>query len=514
MNPAIYALFTRALRLESRSIWTYAERMCLVGVILLFLIIYHAQSSRIGAPGLEFFKIVMFIDLAFVTLAGLSYLATGISEEKEEMTLGLLRMTRLSPLALLLGKSAVRMMSVMALLLAQVPFTMLAVTLGGVSTGQVIAAYVTLLTYIVLLCGWGSLCSVVAARSTGAGMLATFGLGAFFFGPHIGKAIIQWMIRDGRLMQNGIVDTALYPVFSFFIKSSPFGRMSEVLATGFAGSPVGEQPLYDVLMGVVFFLLAWWSFDLFNREVKEAAPARGLLTRSSGRFPWLAPGRAWPNALVWKDFYFMSGGRLMLVAKTVFYIALFFAIYLIDVALDRSPWDFGDYCSAMKYVYCVILFVEMANSASKVFNDEVRWQTLSGLIVLPITTHQLAYRKIAGCLIGVVPVAACTVAIAVLSLMLSRHEHMSWGIFYFQVHLVAGGIFFLHLVAYLSLRLKQNAIAASIGAFILLQIILSVLTVMCMGVFVLAGGYIVVLLFASAVLHRKTGLLLESKAGE
>jgi ABC-type transport system involved in multi-copper enzyme maturation permease subunit len=516
MNPAIYALFTRALRLESRSLWTYAARLGLIGVILFFMVVYHVESSRLGAPGLEFFKFVMFINLSFVTLAGASYFATAISEEKDEMTLGLLRMTRLSPLALLLGKSAVRMMGAVTLLLAQVPFTMLAVTLGGISTGQIAAAYVTLLAYIVLLSGWGTLCSVVASRSTGAGTLATVGLALFFFGPLLGTALMDAATyhRWWGIEKNGALDASVYAFCKFFTDGSPFDRMEEVLATGFSGAPAGVQAIYDLALGVGFFLLAWWSFDLFNREVKEAAPARGLLTRTGGRLPWLAPERVWPNALLWKDFYFLTGGRLMLVGKTIFYIVLFFGIYLVDGMVDRSPWDFDDYCHAMKYVYTFVLFLELANYAGKVFREETRWQTLSSLIVLPLTTHQLAYRKIAGCLLGVVPIAGCTVAVTLLAWFLNRNQRVSWDIFYFQLHLVAEGIFFLHLAAYLSLRMKQNALAVSIGVFLLLQMVLGMLSAMCMGVFLLGGGFIVTLLLASAVLHRKTGLLLEAKAAE
>lgn len=516
MNPAIYALFTRALRLESRSLWTYGARLCLIGVIFFFLIIYHFDSARMGAPGLQFFKSVMMINLVFLTLAGTSYFATAISEEKDEMTLGLLRMTRLSPLALLLGKSAVRMLGAMALLLAQVPFTMLAITLGGISAGQIVAAYATLLAYLVLLSGWGTLCSIFADRSTGAGVCATIGLALFYFGPPLGSLLVAAIADNGWLgvVKNGAFDTACYAFFKFFTTASPFDRMGDVLATGFIGAPVGEQVIYDLALGVGLFLLAWWSFDFFNREIKEAAPARGLLTRRSGRLPWLAPERVWPNALMWKDYYFMTGGGLMLVGKTVSYIVLFFGIYLIDVALDRSPWDFGEYCFVMKYIYCVILFLELANYAGKVFRDEVRWQTLSSLIVLPITTHQLAYRKIAGCLIGIVPIAGCTIAITLVSWSLDRGRHASWELFYVQLHVVAEAIFFLHLVAYLSLRMKQNALAVAIGTFFLMQMALGIFSAMCMGVFILGGGFIVVLLIASAILHRKTGLLLESKAAE
>ena len=54
-----------------------------------------------------------------------------MAEEKEEQTLGLLRMTGLSPLSILLGKSTSRLCGALLLLAAQFPFTIFAVTLGG-----------------------------------------------------------------------------------------------------------------------------------------------------------------------------------------------------------------------------------------------------------------------------------------------------------------------------------------------------------------------------------------------
>ena len=40
-----------------------------------------------GAPGLNLFSTVIYTDLLFITLVGLSYFASAIAEEREEMTL-------------------------------------------------------------------------------------------------------------------------------------------------------------------------------------------------------------------------------------------------------------------------------------------------------------------------------------------------------------------------------------------------------------------------------------------
>ena len=94
--PAL-ALFIRQLRLDARASRTYLTRAILVGGVLLGLMAAHAASALVAAPGLDFFRTLVFINFFFVSMAGLSYFASVIAEEKEEMTLGLLRMTGLSP---------------------------------------------------------------------------------------------------------------------------------------------------------------------------------------------------------------------------------------------------------------------------------------------------------------------------------------------------------------------------------------------------------------------------------
>ena len=132
--PAL-ALFERALRLETRSAVMCWARIGLLAIILVILLPIQAmaRSGWYGAPGLRFLQEMVWVNLVFITLAGLSYFASAITEEKEEMMLGLLRMTNLNPVAILLGKSTSRLIGALLLLLVQVPFVLLAVTLGGVA---------------------------------------------------------------------------------------------------------------------------------------------------------------------------------------------------------------------------------------------------------------------------------------------------------------------------------------------------------------------------------------------
>src|SRR5262249_37041925 len=96
--PAL-ALFERSLRLESRSALMIMTRAGLLVLILclLYPIQMTARSGFGGAPGLEFLQFLCWANLVCITLAGASYFASAITEEKEESMLGLLRMTDLNP---------------------------------------------------------------------------------------------------------------------------------------------------------------------------------------------------------------------------------------------------------------------------------------------------------------------------------------------------------------------------------------------------------------------------------
>jgi ABC-type Na+ efflux pump permease subunit len=124
----------------------------------------------------------------------LSYFSSAITEEKEEMTLGLLRMTNLNPLSILLGKSTSRLCGALLLLAAQLPFTLLAVAFGGISTRQIMAAYCTLAAYILLLSNLALLFSVTARRTAAA---------AFFTGLMLFIYLVGYAILPGLLSAIG-----------------------------------------------------------------------------------------------------------------------------------------------------------------------------------------------------------------------------------------------------------------------------------------------------------------------
>ncbi|MBM4030602.1 MAG: hypothetical protein FJ291_02315 [Planctomycetes bacterium] len=399
MSLPILALFERSLRLEARATSTYMKRLGLAAFLLFCLINAHASSEYVGAAGLNFFTSLIRMTFIFVSLAGVGYFASAITEEKEEETLGLLKMSSLGGLAILLGKSTSRLLGVLMLLLAQVPFTLLAITLGGVSLGQVVAAYVALLSYVVMLCNVALFASVACQRVRSATVLTGLLVGGFLAAGPICEGIASEFPRRSETR------VALEAVAQVLTKASPLFRITEVMSTGFDQGPFGVQAVSNLLVAAAFFALAWWAFEFFTRESKEASPARGVL---GGRWPLVrmfGVGRPWGLALAWKDFHFVTGGRLMIVGRFVGMFALLLIyLWLAGAAGERSIRD--EEVGGMLMVSALLVgALDLMGYVAKMFRCEVQWHTLSDLAMLPYSTRQLAWSKFVGVLPALVPYA-------------------------------------------------------------------------------------------------------------
>ena len=145
-------------------------------------------------------------------------------------------MAGVSSLALLMGKSTPRLIAALILLTVQLPFTMLAITLGGVSIYQVLAAYTCLFAYLVLVANTALFFSVICQRSRTAGLLTGVFLFLFFFGPFFSSGARAGLIFQGWLSEGSWIDGLWSSVEGHVRDSSAFRRIASILSTGFSDS--------------------------------------------------------------------------------------------------------------------------------------------------------------------------------------------------------------------------------------------------------------------------------------
>ncbi|QDT94376.1 hypothetical protein [Gimesia algae] len=177
----IFASF--ALKKDTREKKTHLLRFACIGIVFCILYSSWFTSSRVGAPGLDFFTKIIWLNFWLVTLAGIGFFSTAITEEKEEETLPLLKLAGINALALLAGKSSVRALRVILLLMGQLPFLLLSVSLGGITPLQIYATLAAMIGYIILISNFALLCSVYAKRSGEAIALVLTALFFYFIFP-------------------------------------------------------------------------------------------------------------------------------------------------------------------------------------------------------------------------------------------------------------------------------------------------------------------------------------------
>jgi len=400
MFHGVLTLLTRALKADARMGRAHAFRVGCTAILFVFLIVAHASSGGVGSPGLRFFELISWLNLALITLAGCSFFATAITEEKEEGTLGLLQLAGVSTVGLLLGKSTSRLIAALLVFLTQLPFAMLAISLGGVTARQILAVDVALAAYMVLLANLALLASVASQRSGMACAVMVLFLLQLLAGVHFGDRSIETLIAFGYVSPDAPLVVTAEAVFNKLQSLSIVTRIQEILDFNFDGTLMGQQVLVHLGVASCAFGLSWLTFERFTRYADVSTPARGLVPKVNSRWTLLVE-RPWKRPLVWKDYHFLAGGHTLALAKLIGYPLLLAGMSHYEELLRRVTGM--RFAQLSRQVMYSILACEMLVYSSKLFHDEVKWGTLPNLLMLPRSRVAISLGKVAGCALALLP---------------------------------------------------------------------------------------------------------------
>jgi hypothetical protein len=466
MFYSVLALLLRSLRYDVRARGAHLTRLALCAAIYVSLIYYQMLAAWImtGSPGLEFFRSILMLNLTFLTLVGLTTFSSSIAEEKEEDSLGLLRMAGVDSLGLLLGKVGGRLMQAIALLVVQFPFTLLAITLGGVGFSQIQAAFVAMAAFLIMLAGIGVLCSTVCQTTRAASTMMVAIMAVYWIGPWMCQNWIADLNRSGRTI-------SFRPLVEFAADCCVYMQTGRILTTGFADSLWTAQVVTNSLLGIGCFLLAWALFDVCTRNPRSEPVSRGLATRGAKGFRFSSPGRAFSNSLVWKDFHFATGGIVGLVLRTLCYVGLFFAVSIF--------FSQGNDWQAVLMIFlafqAAFLPIDASMLISRALMDEVRGQTIPSLVMLPRSVPFIVYSKLAGALIGLLPGLTCFTIAFCCSGLFEKMLEMDMQL---PFTLLMGGVYILllpHLTMVIALVVRWGATPLAIAALYAIQMVESML---------------------------------------
>jgi len=482
MRLQVAPFLTRALRIDGRSGRTYMLRGALVAGMLLVLAGIYDSSAWFGAPGLRLFGWVARVNFFLILAAGPTYFAGVLTEEKQAGRLELLEVTGLRSIWILLGTFGAQLLAAVLLLLSQMPFTMLAVTLGGVSLRQVAAAYACLLAHLLMVGAAGLLCSAALPRTGEAAFLTTLLLGLFFFA-------VPWA-----------APSSIFGVLTRWVElGSAMGRLEEVLATGFGGIVLGAQFWIDVAIALVFLVAGWWAFLLTARRATERGPGRGALPIPPPPRRGRVVGGVWSNCnpLIWKDFQFIMGGRDGVWERCKWLAVL---LLLPTVPMVFAGAGIDEIAGTVMVLALVAGFVDASVQASRVLGVEYRWGTMSSLALLPHSVASVAWHKVIGCALGLAPYVVAFVVGAALcapEFLSGLDEVVGEPSFWYAVVQV---LFLWHLTAYLSLHMRR-------GPLLLAWAIWIVGNTVVPPFFFLSNGWILLLVMCVVVLVLHSRIL-------
>jgi hypothetical protein len=458
--PGILALLNRALTQDCRSILANGIRFAFVGFMLFSMLGNIATVEYQDAPGLTFFGTMISVTTFFLIAGGLSSFSNVITEEKEDGVIGLLRIAGISRLGLLLGKSTSRQIQALVLLSLQVPFFLLAVTMGGLTYHHVFGAYLALAAHLILVANLGLLCSVLASTSTQASRLMTALLAIYYLAPWIISSLLEYA---------SIAIPLASRVLDFWQDANFFKQLSTCFSTSFTGPLVSTQFFFDITAGAICFFTAWIVSPWLLNDADETAAWRIRIlptvenTKSEQR---AKPNLVWSYPIAWKDYHFLYGGGWGALGR----VLGLGAVGILVVVLMWSPYTNAEaILGALSVVGGLALFADASHLAGRAFAVEIKDQTLSTLILIPNRLSWIIFEKVLAAWVALFPTFVMFMVPTLLFFVsVSARDYgtrtsdiallfgyMFWGVSLFWIHL--------NLTALLSLYLRNTAFLASVG---------------------------------------------------
>lgn len=421
MFRGVLALMTRMLREDSIRLSSHLGKLGLAFLTFLLLLVVGLGMNERSAAGLYFFTCIIYLDLAFLVILGVGIYSSAISEERDQGTLGLLKMTGVDRLAILLGKSTSSLITTLVFLLLQLPFLALGVTLGGVTLHQVWAAMFLLGAFAVFLANFGLLCSLICRTTFNASMLATFLVGTYLTIPSLVAIFAPLLLAT-------FPNAPLTPWLKLFVSINGWVLSTNVVrelwfarGTGFDGNLWSLPVESNLIGGGACFLTAWSLFERLTRNTETFGTQRpGLLTMRIG-----LPGkprdtrgslRVWNNPFIWQQFQFGAGGTYRWwgrwVIPPLFAAVLVGSIFLIyykySVEYESSVplginevmigfWGTVFWCSLILFLANTVL------ASTRLLGEEYRNGTLSALVIAPRPLRGIVYSKANGECFGAIP---------------------------------------------------------------------------------------------------------------
>lgn len=460
MIDGTWSLFVWSLKSDARTFYPHVIRafFCLI-IFITVLVAWGAASTLTSPIGLILFAGLCYTNVAVITVAGISYFVSAVTEEKDSGNLALLKLAGVSSLSIVLSKSFSRQIAAFALLIVQIPFTQLAVTLGGITPQQIFAAYLALTGWLLLVSNGALLCSVVCRTTGKAAALATiatliFAIANPCLDSFLSLAGTKWMPPSFL----SVVEFLKAQHDSMNI----FARLQVILTSNAQVVLLAPQFTRSLLISLGLFTTSVMLFNRFSEESHRPEHGRRPGVRR------ILVNRAWQSAIAWKDFVFFGGGKTVWFVKLIAYVLVVLGFSLLQqLSFPSAPVPFSAE-TARSALITVVLFIslELLMYASNSLFLEMHHRTALDLLMLPKSVRSVLWQKTAAVLMSISPGIVVATILLVLEFD-SISDTPNW-LAVTTIWLVVT-LFLVHLSMLLSLYLRWAAMPIAVFITILLS---------------------------------------------
>ena len=429
----------------------YLKRTGLVMFAALVLLwgALSGSAMQTSAMGLRLFRSLATTML--FALAAISALSAAglVMREKDERTVGILLLSDVTSGRFLVGKLLAGLLVTLFWILSLLPLLMLAVSLGGVSTTHILAAFAVLLGAVFLCACIGTFAAALSRTENASrhvlvlcGAVVLLGLPGSLLIPHL---------RAGTT-----------PSLFQFCLVSPFVAMY-ALVHGRPLLPCLLNPGVCVFLGLPFLLAA--RFVLPRRVLGRHRPPLSLSLKERLRSfrrlrRWVVPPRVSGNPVTFSEFYLRHGGHRATWLKFALSVSILpclilFIAYRIPEFGTREAWHTVFFTVFL--VSAGVVALGGVSHCAAAFTREKRDGAMEPLLLTSLTDGEVVRGKLKAVLLSLLPWILCAAVCAVVALARFRDEDGFWTVSVtLCVEFLAMLFGYGALALLLSLRFKKN----------------------------------------------------------
>jgi ABC-type transport system involved in multi-copper enzyme maturation permease subunit len=434
-----------------------------IGYIMLTAVVIGWQAASLSVQdtsviGLKIFQTLSLVILVSMLIIPLYTSAAGIVREKEDQSLGLLMLSDIQAGQFMMGKMLNSFFSTMMIILSVLPLFILSVAFGGVSAGQITAAFAIVLSTVFLgTCLGLFIASVVQTERTMGSLVILSGLNLYLFLP----LVIIWICIPNAIDYDWILNMV-----------SPVVAMTELIG---GNNSIESVPtcLFSLILGIPF-LYAAYHFLPRSVFMKDPVTEEERMHQKAGEDPALKQALQKPdigdgNPVAWRDLNVAYGGmKASWVRFLITCVILAVVTGAIMMTARSGPREILVGAPTVISVFSAGVFLlALVSYCSRAFNREKKHRTLEILMTTTLTAKEIVWGKLKAILLTLSPwlITAC-LGLGMLSVVYLNTD--TWHMLVFIcLEYLCTCFLFSGLAMLISLRQQKEAgFSFSIAAFI------------------------------------------------